>query len=170
MAAQQENTRPDSVRRALQVLWALVAFGAVAVLLTWIFEDDLIRSWAEGHRSVRDVLASGGIEAVKDGEIKPPAFVPVTAVIYLVMGGLLAVLAPLFAAGFEWARICLVVTLLTLVVGVVAILITGPPSLFLALSVIGLMLTLALLVLLLHKDTTAYLHGWSAEDRDTVQR
>ena len=170
MAAQQDNTRPESVRRALQVLWALVAFGAVAVLLTWIFEDSLIRSWAEGHRSVRDVLAAGGLEAVKEGEIKPPAFVPVTAVIYLVMGGLLAVLAPLLAAGFEWARVCLIVTLLTLVVGVGAILFTAPPALFLVLSVIGLLLTIALLVLLVHKDTTAYLHSWSAEDRDTVQR
>ncbi|NPC95398.1 hypothetical protein [Nocardioides sp. zg-DK7169] len=170
MAAQQDNSRPESVRRALQVLWALVAFGAVAVLLTWIFEDDLVRSWAEGHRSVRDVLASGGVEAVEQGVIKPPAFVPVTAVIYLVMAGMLAVLAPLFAAGFEWARVCLIVTLLTLVIGVGAILITAPPAMFLVLSVVGLVLTITLLVLLVHKDTTAYLHSWSAEDRDTVQR
>lgn len=170
MAAQQEITRPESVRRALQVLWALVGFGALAVLLTWIFEDSLIRSWAEGHNSVRDVLAAGGIDAVKQGVIKPPAFVPVTAVMYLVVGGMLAVLAPLFAAGFEWARVCLVGTLLVLVVGVVAVLITAPPAMFLVLSVIGLALTVALLVLLLHKDTTAFLHSWSAADQDTVQR
>ena len=170
MAAQQETEKPESVRRALQVLWALVVFGAVAVLVTWLREDSLIRSWAEGHRSVSAVLADGGIEAVKEGDIKPPAFVPVTAVMYLVMGGMLAVLAPLFSAGFEWARISLVVTVLVLLVGVGAILLTAPPAVFLVLSLVGLVLAVALLVLLVHKDTTAYLHSWSREERDTVRR
>ena len=47
---------PDSVRRAVQLHWALVLLGLVTTVLTVVLEDDLIRSWAEGRNDIRPLL------------------------------------------------------------------------------------------------------------------
>ncbi len=71
---------PASLVRAVQALLALVTLGAVTVVLTVLPEDQLVRSWAEGNPSVRGTLATGGLEAVREGPIRPPGFVPVAIV------------------------------------------------------------------------------------------
>lgn len=149
---------PRSVTRALQALGAMTALGAIAVVLTIVLEDQLIQSWAEGNPSVRETLETGGLEAVKNGPIQTPGFVPVAIVLYIVLAGLVAVLGAFFRQGHEWARISLVVMLALMAIGMVAGLRTGPPAVFVVFSLLLLVAEGVVLYFLLHRDTTGYLH------------
>ena len=68
---------PASLTWATRSLAAICALGALATVLIVVLRDDLIRSWAEGRRDIRRILETQGLEAVKDGAVHPPAFVPV---------------------------------------------------------------------------------------------
>lgn len=154
--------RPLSVTRTLQSLGALLALGLVAVVLTVVLEDQLIRSWAEGNPAVRETLQVGGLEAVKNGSIRTPGFVPVAIVLFIVLAGLAAVLLAFFRQGHEWARVSLAVMLALTAIGTVAGLRTGPPAVFVVFSAAALLLEAVVLYFLFHRDTTAFLHGAAA--------
>ena len=150
---------PPSLARATQALLGLVALGAVTVALTVLLEDQLIRAWAEGNASVRGTLASGGLEAVKDGPIRPPGFVPVAIVLFLVVVGLVWVLAAFLRAGHEWARISLAVLVALTAIATVAAIRTGPPAVFVVLAFVSLVLDVLIVVFLFRRDTTAFVRG-----------
>ncbi|WP_182526338.1 hypothetical protein [Nocardioides dongkuii] len=154
--------QPTSVTRATQVLTALVVLGGVAAVLTVFLEDELVRSWAEGNASVRRTYRAGGLEAVEASSVQIPAFVPVALVLFATMAGLAWVLDVFFRAGHEWARISLVVLIGFTAIGTVAGIQTGPPTVFVVFSVASLVLEVVYLWFLLHRDTTAYLHGVDA--------
>jgi hypothetical protein len=156
---------PGSVTRACQLLAALVAVGAVVTVLIVVLQDQLIRSWAEGRPDTRKVLRSQGLDAVKDGDVHVPAFIPVALVLFVVVALLIWVLAAFLRAGYGWARMSLTVTLFFLAVGTIAGLRTGAPATFMVLSVASFPIEAAAVYFLWHKDTSAYLRGtWVAPE------
>lgn len=149
--------QPTSVTRASRVLLALLVLGAAVAVLAVLREDSLIESWAEDNASVKDLYQAGGLDAVRQSSVHIPAFAPVSVVLYIVVAGLAWVLGAFFRAGHGWARVSLAVLLAFSAIGTVAALRTGPPVLFVVLSVAALLLEAVLLALLAHPDTSAYL-------------
>jgi hypothetical protein len=161
MSAEQ----PVSMTRAQQLLAVLVALGAVVTVLIVVLRDQLIRSWAQGRPDTRKVLRTRGLEAVKNGEVHVPAFIPVALVLFVVVALLIWVLSAFLRGGYGWARVALTVTLFFLAVGTIGGLRTGAPATFMVLSVASFPIELAAAYFLWHKDTTAYLRGtWSAPE------
>jgi hypothetical protein len=155
MAEQQ----PASLAWATRMLAAIVVLGAVVTVLIVVLRDQLIRAWAEGRPDMRRVLRTEGLDAVKNGEVHVPAFVPVALVLFVVVAGLIWVLTAFLRGGYSWARIALTLTLFFLAVGTIGGLRTGAPTTFMVLSVISFPLEAAAVYFLWHKDTSAYLRG-----------
>jgi hypothetical protein len=154
---------PASVSWAARLLAALVALGAVVTVLIVVLQDQLIRAWAQGRPDTRKVLRTRGLEAVKNGEVHVPAFVPVALVLFVVVALLIWVLAAFLRGGYGWARVSLTVTLFFLAVGTIAGLRTGAPVTFTVLSIASFPIEVATAYFLWHKDTSAYLRGtWPA--------
>jgi hypothetical protein len=153
----------------MRMLAAVVALGAVVTVLTVVLRDQLIRTWAEGRPDLRRVLRTQGLDAIKNGEVHVPAFVPVALVLFVVVAALVWVLAAFLRGGYNWARVALTVTLFFLAVGTIAGLRTGAPTTFVVLSLVSFPLEAAAGYFLWHKDTSAYLKGtWvPAETEDT---
>jgi hypothetical protein len=159
------DERPASLTMALRLLAGLVLLGAVTVVLIVVRQDDLIRSWAEGNPAVREVLQTRGLDAVKEGSVQPPHFVPVAITLYVVLAGLVAVLGVFVVNGFAWARIGITLLLFFSAVAGVAGMRVGQPLTFTICTVIGLALFGALMAPLWHPDTTAYIRS-DADLRD----
>jgi hypothetical protein len=155
---------PGSVIHAQRVLGALVGLMALGTVLTVLLEDELIRAWAEHNEGAREILAEGGLDALKASSISLPAFVPVVVVMFIVMLGLLAVLRVFFREGYEWARLSLagVGLLVGLGAGLIAFR-EHPPAVFVVLCVVTLLVDVVFLALLAHPDTTEFIRGaWLA--------
>ncbi|WP_110181611.1 hypothetical protein [Nocardioides solisilvae] len=147
--------RPPSVILAARVAVALLLAAAVTTVLTWWRREDLLTSWAEGNAGARAILAEGGLAAVEE-TLAVPAFVPVTVTSFVVLVMLVGVLLAFFVEGFGWARLALAVIALFGVFLAVLCVASGIPTLFVVMSVVMVLLCLALLVLLFHKDTNRY--------------
>jgi hypothetical protein len=155
--------QPGSVTNATRALVGLVALSGVTALLTIVFRDDLVRSWADGNDAAREILEQGGLDALDESSLHVPAFVPVAIVLFIVFAGLVGVLLMFFRDGHEWARLSLSVLVLFTALASLSSLRTDPPTVFLVVSAVSIALDLALLVLLWHRDTSAYLRGaWLA--------
>ena len=155
---------PASVVNALRCLTVLVGLMALGTLLTILFQDALIESWAEGNPGASEILDEGGIEALKASSIALPAFVPVVVVMFIVLLGLLAVLRVFLREGYEWARLSLaaVALLIGLAAGLIAFR-ESPPLVFVVVCVLALVVDLAFLAFLAHPDTTEFIRGsWLA--------
>jgi len=156
---------PASLTWARRLLAALVALGALNTLLIVVLQDQLIRSWADGRRDMRRVLRTQGLEAVKNGEVHVPAFMPVALTLFVVMALLIWVLSAFLRGGYGWARIALTLTLFFLAVGTIAGLRTGAPLTFTVLAVLSFPIEAAAAYFLWHRDTGAYLQGtWTAPE------
>ena len=160
-----DGHHPASLTWARRMLGALVALGAVVTVLTVLLRDQLIRTWAQGRPDLRKVLRTQGLDAVKNGEVHVPAFVPVALVLFVVVALLIWVLGAFLRGGYGWARIALTATLFFLAVGTIAGLRTGAPATFMVLSVVSFPIEVAAAYFLWHKDTSAYLRGtWVAPE------
>ena len=106
--------------------WLLVLLGLVAVVLTVVLNDQLITSWAEGRPDMRRVLETQGLQAVKDGPVRPPAFVAPAITLYVVVALLMWMLLVFFANGNNWARLSLTALLFFTAVTTVAGIRTEP--------------------------------------------
>jgi hypothetical protein len=157
-----EQPQPASLTWSLRALAALVVVGLVATVLIVVLRDDLIRTWAEGRRDMRRVLETQGLDAIKDGAVHPPAFVPVAVVLFVVMACLLWVLGAFLRGGYSWARVVLTVALFFLAVGTVAGLRTGAPGVFAVLSVLSFPCEAVAVFFMWHKDTSRYLREGAA--------
>lgn len=135
--------QPRSLVLAVRLLLALVVLGAVVTVLTALERDALIRAWSVGHPS--------------GSSIQAPAFVPVAIVLYVVYAGLMLVLLPFLRGGYNWARWSLFALVVIIVVSTLAALRTEPPVPFVVCSVASLPLNAAILYLLAHRDTNAFL-------------
>jgi len=149
--------QPTTVTRATQVLGVLLGLGAIAAVLSVVLEDELIRSWAEHNPSVRKTLEAGGLDAVKDSSVHIPAFAPVAVVLFLVLAGLALVLIAFVRARHSWARTCLAVLVAFTALGTIAGLRTTPPTIYLVLAGLSLIVEVVLVGLLFHRDTSTYL-------------
>jgi hypothetical protein len=149
--------RPASLIHAVQLCCVLIVMGVVVTVLTVVLNDNLIRAWAKGRPDTRRLLASGGLQAVKDGTVHPPAFTPVAMTMFVVVAGIILILLALLRGGYGWARLALTVLLVLLGVGSVAGLRTGPPTVFRVLVYVSYPVALAALFFLWHPDTSRYL-------------
>jgi len=145
--------QPRSVSGATWVLGGLVALSGLTALLTVLMRDDLVRAWAEGHPD--------------ETGVKPPSFVPVAIVLFVVFALLAGVLTMFLRSGHNWARISLTVLVGFMAVATLAGLRTEPPTLFMAVSLISVVLDVMLLFFLWHRDTSAYIrNAWLAAHSD----
>lgn len=134
--------RPRSVTSASWLVVAVVALSGVTAVCTAAFKSTLVDSWAAGRTDA--------------GSVDPPAFVPVVIVMFVVHALLIGVLTMLFREGHGWARIVLSVVALLTALAAVAGMRTGLPALFVVLSLVEVVLDLALVGCLWHKDTSAF--------------
>ena len=149
---------PASVAHALRVLVAIVLLSAATALLTWVQRDEVILSWAKGNPSAQEILASGGIDALRDSAIVPK-FVPLAVVSFVVFLLLAVVLAAFLVDGHGWSR--LVLTLMAVFGVLVAALglLNHLPVLLEVLSAVSMVLYAALVFFLWRRDTSAYLRA-----------
>lgn len=144
--------QPRTVRRAVQLLAALVLLGAATAVLTAVLREDLIDAWTAGHPV--------------DSDIQEPSFVPVAVVLFLTFAGLVWVLVPFLRAGAAWARMSLVIIVVLVAFATLAGLRTDPPAAFVVAAALSLVLDAALVFFLCHPRTTAYVRG-TAEPVDS---
>src|ERR1700709_593641 len=124
------HDHPLSVTWTSWLLAALVVLGAVVTALIVLLQDQLIRSWAGGRPDTRHVLRTQGLQAVKDGDVAVPHFIPVALTLFVVVTLLIWVLTMFLRGGCGWARIALTIALFFLAVGTVGGLHTGVPATF----------------------------------------
>ena len=161
--------RPRSVTRAVGVQWALVAVSALLALLAVLMRDDLLRAWVDSSSTAREIVAEGGLEALRQSAISVPSFAPVAVVTFVVYGLLAWVLAALFREGHGWARWSLVLLAAAHLFGTIVIARADPPAPFVVVVVVGALLDLVLAGLLLHKDTAEWVRGVRlAEEQPTA--
>lgn len=147
---------PGSITNALRSLLALVVVSGLAVLLTWLQHDEIIRAWAKGNSSAQEILASGGIAALRDSKIVPK-FVPLALVSFIVFAVLAMVLGAFLADGHGWSRLVLTgTTFFGLLVSILG-LNHGLPTAFVIVSGLFFLLCLTLVFFLWRKDTSTYL-------------
>ena len=148
--------RPVAVTAATWLFAALIALTAASAVLALVFDDEIVDSWASGR--------------VDAGTVEPPAIMPVAVVMLIVVALLSLVLLEFFRARHGWARSAITATIVLLGLSTVALLRIGPPPLFVALSVLSLILDAVTLVALWHRDTTAYLRGSEQSDEVSTRR
>jgi hypothetical protein len=151
--------RPRSVTRATWTQWALIVVSGLTVLLTALRRDELVLAWARNNQSARVVVAQGGLKALRESSITPPAFVPVAIVAFVVFALLAWVLLALFRSGHNWARISLCALAGFSLLSFVSIYRQDPPPSFTVLGAIAIVLDLVMVVLLWAPDTNAFIRG-----------
>ena len=134
--------RPGSVMAAIWLLVALVALSGVTAVLSVVFKGDLIDAWAASESATSSV--------------EPPSFVPVALTLFIVLALLAGVLIMFFRDGLNWARLALTALVVLMGIATLAGLRVHPPTLFLALSVLALVIDVGVVAFLWHKDTRAY--------------
>jgi hypothetical protein len=137
---------PRSVNGATWVLVGLVLLSGLTALLTVLMRDDLVDAWSAGNPDV-------------SGEVRPPSFVPVAIVLFVVVALLAAVLAVFLRSGHHWARVSLTGLAAFMAVASLAGLRSDPPTVFVVLTVVSVVLDVALLFFLWHPHTSAYIRG-----------
>lgn len=134
---------PASVTAATRVQVALVLMSGLTTLLTVVREDELVRAWS----------------ARQSADLDPPSFVPVAVVLFVTFALLVAVLLVFFRGGHPAARVSLVGLAFFFLFTMFVLVRAEPPTEFVVVAVVSAVLDVALVVLLLHRDTTAFLHG-----------
>src|SRR4051794_11114136 len=137
--------RPGSVTGAIWLLAGVIAMAGVTALLTAVFEDDLLDSWAAGRSDV--------------GSVQPPAVVPVAITMFVVVALLAAVLIVFFSRGLNWARLLLTALVVFMGIAALAGLRTDPPALFVAVLWVWLAVDVGALVALWRSDTRGFTAG-----------
>jgi hypothetical protein len=150
---------PSSVSWATGLLAVLVVLGAVVTGLIVVLQDQLVRAWAEGRPDTRHVLRTRGLDAVKNGDVQVPQFIPVALTLFVVVALLIWVLSAFLRGGYGWARVALTVTLFFLAVGTIGALRTGAPVTFMVLSLLSFPVEAAAAYFLWHRGTGHFLRG-----------
>lgn len=147
---------PGSIAHAMWSLLALVVVSGAAVLLTWLQHDKIILAWAKGNSSAQEILASGGISALRDSAIVPK-FIPLALVSFVVFAALAVVLAAFLTAGHGWSRLVLTATSLFGLLVASLGLNHSLPTAFVIVSALFLIFCVTLVYFLWRKDSSAYL-------------
>jgi len=149
--------RPSSVTHALQMHALLVALGGITAALTIAMNDALIRSWAMGRADMRRVLETQGLQAIKDGPVRPPAFIAPSITLWVVIALLIWMLLLFFANGNGWARLTLTALLFFAAVATIAGIRTQPPGVFVGLMIGSMVIEVVAVAYLWHPDTNRFL-------------
>lgn len=145
-SAAQPGQPPATIRRAVQMVWAVVALSVVNTVLTFVYLDDLVASALEGQPQQGLTEASARTSVIVGG------------VFGLVFAALWVLLAVLLRRGANWARIVLTVLAgIGLLVGLFGLSLSTTPAPFVVVSVITLVPEAALLYLLWQRDSSRYL-------------
>lgn len=147
---------PGSIANAVWSLLALVVVSGAAVLLTWLQHDEVIRAWAQGNSSAQEILATGGIDALRATPNLVPKFIPLAVVSWIVYVALVVVLAAFLIAGHGWSRLVLSATGLFGVLVASLGLNHSLPTSFVIVSGIFIALSVALGFFLWRKDASAH--------------
>jgi hypothetical protein len=153
----RSRERPTSVTLAIRMHWLLIALGAVAVVLTVVLNDELIRAWAEGRADMRRVLETQGLEAIKDGEVRPPAFIAPSITLWVVIALQIWMLLVFFGNGNGWARLSLTALLFFAAVATIAGIRTDPPGVFVVIMIATMVVEVIAVAFLWHPDTNRFL-------------
>ena len=148
---------PGSVVNSLRVLALVVATSGVITLLTFVMRDEVILGWSKGNPSAQEILAEGGIEALRESPIVP-GFPALALVAFVGFAALALVLASFFAGGHAWARLVLTGTAFVGVLVGAICLDKHLPAIFVVLSAVVIVEGLVLVFFLWRRDTSAYLH------------
>lgn len=135
--------RPASVTNAIRVQWALIAVSGLTTLVTALQRDELVAAWT----------------ARQPEGLTPPAFVPVTIVLFFTYALLAAVLVAFFHGGHPSARVSLVVLAVFFLFTMLVLVRQDPPGIFVALAAVSALLDVVLIVFLWHRDTNEFLRG-----------
>jgi hypothetical protein len=138
------------VTNAVRVQAVLVLVTGIGTAMVAVLRDDLLQLWADSR---------GGLDAVEQSSIPPPAFVPVAVVSFIVYALLVWVLASLFGKGHRWARYALGATAVAFVFSMLVIYRAEPPALLLGLGAVAVVLNGVLVWLLAHRDTAEFIRG-----------
>ena len=130
----------------------MLVLAGIATLFTVVFKDELVASWAAGRSDA--------------GAVSPPAFVPVAVTMFFTVALLTWVVLVFFRLGYEWARVLLSLIALGLALATLGVLQTDPPTVFLVVAIVSLVVDVAAVVALWHKDTRAF----CGEPADLSQR
>lgn len=152
------DERPVELTYALRALLALVAVGGITVLFVVLFRDSLVEEWARGNPATKDLLETGGLDAVRAGTVKPPHFIAPALTLYVVMLGLLWVLANFLRNGFEWGRLGITVLLLGSAIASIGAILTAPPMLFVICTAVAIVVGVSALTLMWLPPVTQYIH------------
>jgi hypothetical protein len=144
--------RPAAVSNALRVQWALVAVGTVSAVLAVVLRDDLLMSWIESNPAAQAYYDEGGLEALEASSISIPAFVPVAVVSFIVYASLAWVIGAMFRAGHRWARWALLLLSVSLLFAAYVVAQASPPTPFVVLGAVAVVLDLVLVWLILQRD------------------
>lgn len=142
--------RPRSVTNALRAQVALVVVSAIGTGVAVLMREALLENWAD---------VRGGLDAVEQSGIAPPAFVPVVLVTFVVYAALAWVIAVLFREGHRWARWSLLSLAASFLFAIYVIYRADPPPPFLVVGVVAVLLDLALVWFLLQRDSGEWVQG-----------
>ncbi len=142
---QGTTEQPQSIKTAVNIVWAVVALSVIGTILVFVFLDDVVDAGGTG-------LSSAQLDAVRSAAI-------VGAIIgFLVFGVLWVVLGIFLRKGANWARIVLtVLASLGLIFGLFGLLTGSQPAILMILTVIQLGLYVALLYFMWRKESSIYL-------------
>ncbi len=152
------DERPIELTYALRALLALVVAGGITVLFVVLFRDSLVEAWARSNPATKELLETGGLDAVRAGTVKPPHFIAPALTLYVVMLGLLWVLSNFLRNGFEWGRLGITVLLLGSATASIGAILTAPPMLFVICTAVAIVIGVSALTLMWLPPVTQYIH------------
>jgi hypothetical protein len=136
---------PASIRRAVALVWAVVAVSVLNVLLTLVFIDDLVTA----------AMASGVAGLTEEAARRS---ITVNGVFGLLFAVLWVMLGVLVRRGTGWARVALtVLAVIGIVFGLMALSVGTQRTEFVAVGLVTLVLQATLVYYLWQRDSSRYL-------------
>jgi len=136
---------PQSIKTAVNIVWAVVALSVLSTILTFVYLDELVEAVDTNLTGAeRDAARAGGIVGAIIG--------------FVVFGVLPVVLGIYLRKGANWARIVLtVLAVLGVLFGLYGLLAGNQPIALLVLGLIQMVLFVALLYFLWRRESTEYI-------------
>lgn len=151
---------PSTVTNAIRMVWVIVGLTGLTAVMSAIFRDDLVLAWAEGNPEAEKLVQAGGLEALEKSSITIPALVPLAFSLFAVFAGLALVLVAFLRGGHNWARLSIAALAVFAIFVTGLSIVRGLPPVFLILAGISMLAYGALLWLLFHKETSAYIRAF----------
>ncbi len=148
------SARPRALSWVTRGVWAQVVVGVATAVLVVVQRDALMNAWTAGEPP--------------DSTIAPLSFVPVALVCCGTFVGSVLLMLAFLRAGHGWARWCLAALVAFVVLATVAALRTAPPTPFVVVSGVGLLVEVATLVALWRPSVSRFLRQVAASEDPAV--